>query len=167
MTETAPQLLYPSYTMKLCCRGDQEYMNGIPATVDSGLMAMAWALNPGKPNSTEHIWKKTQKNSHFGEPRAIFLIYGQFLNIITFLLASATLDTDSGMDWILSVDHSELRTVVCCSIFSRLDENRVYKNSRNPNTGLSEWETGTKYFISIQMEDADTTLNLPWPRLLF
>lgn len=29
------------HTIKLCCRGDQEYMKGIPATVDRGLMAMA------------------------------------------------------------------------------------------------------------------------------
>lgn len=31
----------PFHTMKLCCKGDQEYMKGIPATVDSGRMAMA------------------------------------------------------------------------------------------------------------------------------
>lgn len=45
------------HTMKLCCRGDHEYIKGIPATVDSGLIATAWALKPGKPNSTVHICK--------------------------------------------------------------------------------------------------------------
>lgn len=44
--------------MKLCCKGDHEYMKGIPAIVDSGLIATAWALKPGNPNSTVHIWKK-------------------------------------------------------------------------------------------------------------
>lgn len=59
--------------MKLCCRGDQEYMKGIPATVDSGLIAMAWALKPGNPNSTVHICKRNQKPVGFDSKMEIYL----------------------------------------------------------------------------------------------
>ncbi len=69
------------HTMKLCCRGDQEYMKGIPATVDRGLMAMAWALNAGKPNSTVHICKRT---------RGVLGLTRQFYNYIIKYTCSST-----------------------------------------------------------------------------
>ncbi len=54
-------LLSTSSTMKFCCKEDQEFMNGIPATVVKGRMATVWFGKDGKPDSTMHICDWTRK----------------------------------------------------------------------------------------------------------
>lgn len=54
-------LLSTSSTMKFCCKEDQEFMNGIPATVVKGRMATVWFGKDGKPDSTMHNCDWTRK----------------------------------------------------------------------------------------------------------